>query len=146
MYQPNAPDPSGTQPVLVVRPPILAKFPLQPISRDRPDTGYPTDARKGDGAGRTFQVFEVATILCLEDGVTCFTLPNQVFDLWLDHGAELGSPLDEGTFDGSTYTYFLFENGRIMYDGGETRFACNADGQFIGGSFQVDCTPFMVGP
>ena len=141
MYQPKAPDPSGVQPVLVVRPPILAAFPLQPISPDRPVTGYPIDARKGQ-AGRVVQAFEDAWIVCADD-THCYTLPNAVHDLWLPLVDTLGSPTADGQVVGSD-TYYLFENGRIV-DAAGTLVSCDANGQVIGGELS-DCAPFMVGP
>jgi hypothetical protein len=128
------------QSLQVVRPPILAGFPLQPISKDPPSTGYPTDARKGAGGNLVYQVFETDTIMCAD--TSCVVYPMNVFREWLTDKDRLGSPTGGGTSAGGAMTVYPFEQGHIVWD--PTRFfvsACDANNVYISGDTDLCSAP-----
>jgi hypothetical protein len=118
--------------VQVVRPPILAAFPLQPISKDPPTTGYPTDSRKGAGGNLIYQPFDTDTILCAD--TSCVVYPRNVIQEWLADQAKLGAPTGPGVSPGGAMTVYPFAQGHIVWD--PTRFfvsACDANNVYISG-------------
>ena len=117
--------------VQVVRPPIFAAFPLQPISKDQPSTGYPLDQRRGAGQDLIYQMFETQGILCA--GTQCVVYPKNVLQEWLNDKDRLALPLDQGTQRGQYWVY-QFEQGHIVWD--TVNFfvsACDANNVFISG-------------
>ena len=128
------------QTVQVVRPPILAGFPLQPISKDPPTTGYPSDSRKGAGGNLVYQVFDTDTIMCA--GTACVVYPKNVFQEWLNDKDKLGAPTGPGVSPGGTMTVYPFEQGHIVWD--PTRFfvsACDANNVYISGDTDLCSAP-----
>ena len=128
------------QTVQVVRPPILAGFPLQPISKDPPTTGYPTDQRRGAGGNLVYQLFETDTIMCAD--TTCVIYPTNVFREWMTDKDKLGPPTGPGVSPGGTMTVYPFAQGHIVWD--PTRFfvsACDANNVYISGDTDLCSTP-----
>lgn len=127
---------NGDQSIQVVRPPILAGYPLQAISKDPPTTGYPTDSRKGAGGNLVYQMFETDAIMCAD--TTCYTYPMNVFREWLADQAKLGPPTGDGVSAGGGWPQYPFAQGHIVWD--PTRFfvsACDANNVFISGDMDL---------
>ncbi len=131
---------NGDQSLQVVRPPILAAYPLQPISKDPPGTGYPTDSRKSAGGDLVYQMFETAGILCAD--TTCEVYPMNVLREWLADKDKLGAPTGPGVSAGGGWPVYPFEQGHIVWD--PSRFfvsACDAGNVYISGDMDLCSTP-----
>ena len=83
------------------------------------------------------------------DEFTCYFLPPDVYALWRRQIGLLGNPNKEGLFN-DPYTYYLFDNGRIVFAPDRERpelIACDNRGVVIEATIPItDCFGFMQFP